>query len=296
MTTPFERQYFYFLDRDGILYHEGTALTDPKFLNFFFKNLRPNTTGFFEDRYPFVSPCGKEMNFLQPEDTPIVFSRLENGALFYAPTLSVPFEPEQLRFSDEGILYHPAPVGQWGRIHSRILQQWISALIPWGPWYALRWQSRTVILQPLHPDARYEFIPPRSESVCAACGPQNPQPLGMHFLWDRQLQAVRTWFTPEAPLQGHRGWVHGGYIALLHDEVMGKYLSFRYGAAATIRLTIRFLHPMRIGIQYEIRALLQKQHRHRFTLTSAIVPAEDPDTTISTAQGEFRLLTNAATP
>ncbi len=290
MQRTFERQYFYFLDRDGVLYHDNTALTDSRFLNFFFKYLRPNTTGLFEEEYPFISPCGREMNFLKPEDTPIVFQRLEDGKLFYAPGLSVPFVPENLRFSRQGILYHPAPVGQWGRIAARIVQQWMEDLTEWGPWYALRWQHRWVVIQPREADERFQFIPPRPQSVCAACGPQNPANLGMHFLWDRQLQAVRSWFTPDERLQGHPGWVHGGYIALLHDEVMGKLLSFRYGPAATVTLQIHFYRPLKIGVQYEIQAQQLRREGKTFFLQSVIRAANAPDPTLSTAEGQFQLL------
>ena len=38
--------------------------------------MRPNTTGLWEDRFEYVSPCGRELNFIEVDDTPIVFGRL----------------------------------------------------------------------------------------------------------------------------------------------------------------------------------------------------------------------------
>jgi len=49
---------------------------DVKFLDFFFSRLRPNDTGRLADRYPFVSPCGREMNYVAVEDVPVVFKTL----------------------------------------------------------------------------------------------------------------------------------------------------------------------------------------------------------------------------
>lgn len=94
------------------MFNMATCLKEPKFLNFFFKRLVPNTLdegAQYLPSYNYVSPCGRELNFVRAEDTGLVFQRLEEGQLFYAPALSVPFQPEQLCVSDDGRLYHPAP-------------------------------------------------------------------------------------------------------------------------------------------------------------------------------------------
>lgn len=109
------REYFYRVDREGRLFHAGTELTDPRFLDFFFRRLRPNTTGRHPD-WPYLAPCGGEWNYVRPEDTPIVFRELlRGGKLRYAGTLTVPFRPAALAVSEGEILYHPAPVGGYGR-------------------------------------------------------------------------------------------------------------------------------------------------------------------------------------
>ncbi len=35
----------------------------------------------FQNKYPFVSPCGYELNFVRPEDVPIVFTSLTQDNL-----------------------------------------------------------------------------------------------------------------------------------------------------------------------------------------------------------------------
>ena len=64
----YNRQYFYYVNKDGQLFlHDArvknfiSCLKEKKFLNFFFKRLRVNDTGHFEDFFKFISPCGKEL-------------------------------------------------------------------------------------------------------------------------------------------------------------------------------------------------------------------------------------------
>lgn len=126
-----QRAYYYFVDIHGRLFLEdtwprtiATCLKDEKFLNFFFSNLVANSVESSDrSRYPFVSPCGKEVNFVSCADTPIVFNRLHQGLLCFGGSLSVEFSPQNLRVSKEGRLYHPSPVGQMGLVSTALLQE-----------------------------------------------------------------------------------------------------------------------------------------------------------------------------
>src|SRR5271165_7025731 len=46
--------------------------------------------------------------------------------------------------------------------------------------------------------------------------------------------------------QGGGGMAHGGIIALLLDEVMGKACRFREARAVTAELTIQYLKPVKV--------------------------------------------------
>ena len=86
------------------VFNIATCLKEPKFLDFFFKQLRVNE---LESKhkavgYGHVSPCGRELNFVRAADTAVVFSRLEQNRLFFAPTLSVEYEMTALTISDIG--------------------------------------------------------------------------------------------------------------------------------------------------------------------------------------------------
>lgn len=75
----------------------ATSLKSAKFLDFFWRNLKPNKAnkpgsegGRLHPEYPWLSPCGKEMNFVKAADVPIVFHTLtHDGKLIYAATRNV---------------------------------------------------------------------------------------------------------------------------------------------------------------------------------------------------------------
>jgi hypothetical protein len=71
------------------------------------------------------------MNFVRAEDTGCVFSRLESGNLYYAPSLGVPFSATELTLSQQGRLYHPAPRSIGGRalVASSILDSQLKDLL-----------------------------------------------------------------------------------------------------------------------------------------------------------------------
>ncbi|NWR81945.1 CH082 protein, partial [Centropus unirufus] len=124
---PRTREYFYYLD------HQGQA-----FLAFFFKHLERNRSGRYEAQFPFLSPCGRERNFLRCDDRPIVFTHVlrdpgQGHLLSYCGAghrLVLPFQPHQLVVMPEnGRLYHPAPAkaGGVGLVRSALALEWSSA-------------------------------------------------------------------------------------------------------------------------------------------------------------------------
>jgi len=116
-----------------------SCLKDEKFLDFFFKRLKPNFDSSTASKYPFVSPCGNELNFLAPEDTPIVFNKLMlnksiPSALQYAGRLAIEFDPRGLAFGrDSGRLYARLPksmvsLGEYGLLSSSLVNELSSNL------------------------------------------------------------------------------------------------------------------------------------------------------------------------
>jgi hypothetical protein len=88
-----------------------------KFLNFFFSRIRPcndNERQFLvehdiQDDYPFLSPCGVEVNFIRPAATPIVYHtfREHDQFMMYGGNLEHAFDSTKLAISSTtGRLYH----------------------------------------------------------------------------------------------------------------------------------------------------------------------------------------------
>jgi hypothetical protein len=121
-STPI-RCYFYNVDLQGRLFLEEvlpknitSCIKDTKFLDFFFRRLQPlrlrdidllHNRDILKSEYPYVSPCGTELNFVRPAATPIVFHSLQGDELSYAGTMVQPFKEKHLAISEEtGRLYH----------------------------------------------------------------------------------------------------------------------------------------------------------------------------------------------
>ncbi|XP_047107959.1 UPF0598 protein CG30010 [Schistocerca piceifrons] len=135
---PNIREYFYYVDHQGMLFLDDSRMKnftscfkDKKFLEFFFKRLRMNTTGRYTEDFPYLSLCGRERNYVRCDDYPIVFTHVMkdaqmNNVLSYGHAgnlLTVKFEPEKvIMLPETGRVYHPAPerVGGIGLIRSKL--------------------------------------------------------------------------------------------------------------------------------------------------------------------------------
>jgi len=130
------REYFYFIDHQGMLFLDDARIKnftscfkDKKFLAFFFKRVKMNETGRYLEEFPYVSPCGREMNFIRCDDRPIVFTHLlsqdAKDVFCYAHVneLFVDFQPDHIFMDPEnGRVYHPGPskVGGIGLVCSKL--------------------------------------------------------------------------------------------------------------------------------------------------------------------------------
>ena len=113
----------------------ATSLKDVRFLDFFFRQMRRvdgKERGFLESigaarNYPFVSPCGVELNYVRPADAAVVFHTVQERSaagggvderdfpakeLLFAGALTQPFFPDKLLISKRsGRLYHSLAEG-----------------------------------------------------------------------------------------------------------------------------------------------------------------------------------------
>lgn len=160
------RSYFYEIDPAGYLYHDSTQLDDRTFLDFFFQRLRVNITEQFPE-FSWVSPCGREMNFVRARETPIVFDRLiadepHDMLGFNHTSLTIPFEPDGLRVSAHGGLFHPARPEAGialGRLHTNLVLQLSANIAEEAGNYILTHRRRGNLILPISPA---ESLDPRT--------------------------------------------------------------------------------------------------------------------------------------
>lgn len=279
------RHYFYTITTKGELIHDGAILDDERFLDFFIKRIEPNDTGFFND-YKYVSKCGQEWNFIACADTPIVFQHLRDNKLYYSPNLSIEFNPQDLRFGNEtgsydGVLYHRSPVGKWGRIAPNVLMELSAQLHPFGSWYCFddKESYAGVVIPPIQIPEGKHILRPRAENQCIACGMANPHSFRLSFIYDEYKKSTETWLTPDIRMMGSLGIMHGGFVSLLLDEVMGKVLTGLGIKAPTVQLNVRFKKPVKIGSRIHLYAELRKIEGRKHFLYGAISHAHSTDPT-----------------
>ncbi|CAI4222184.1 unnamed protein product [Auanema sp. JU1783] len=124
------REYFYYISHEGFLFLDDSrmknftaAYRDQAFLNFFYKNLRLNTTERYQDSFKYMSKCGRENNYLRCDDRPVVytaFSKDSSSLLIGGSSISVDFQPDQLFMLENGRLYHPSPFDTFGLVKATI--------------------------------------------------------------------------------------------------------------------------------------------------------------------------------
>jgi len=79
---------------------------------------------------------------------------------------------------------------------------------------------------------------------CFGCGPGNEAGLRLEFVLDKQRQRFVCHFQLEDRFVGPPGHAHGGIIATILDEAMGKVNKLRDVIALTGRMEVDYLRPV----------------------------------------------------
>jgi uncharacterized protein (TIGR00369 family) len=81
---------------------------------------------------------------------------------------------------------------------------------------------------------------------CFGCGDANPRGMHLEFDRDEERQRVVGRFRLGPEYQGGTGFIHGGIIALVLDEVMSKVSRFFDLRSVTAELSVDYLKPVRV--------------------------------------------------
>jgi uncharacterized protein (TIGR00369 family) len=98
------------------------------------------------------------------------------------------------------------------------------------------------------------LLGPNPENACFGCGGANPRGMKLTFEMDEAGRRIRGAFRIGAEYQGGPGFVHGGIIATLLDEVMGKVNRFRNLRTVTAELQVEYLRPVPIDQDLRLEA------------------------------------------
>jgi uncharacterized protein (TIGR00369 family) len=90
-------------------------------------------------------------------------------------------------------------------------------------------------------------LEPNPTNQCFGCGGNNAGGMKLTFEQDNVNRRIVGRFVLGERYQGGGGFAHGGIIALLLDEAMGKVCRFREVRAVTAELTVEYLKPVRVG-------------------------------------------------
>jgi uncharacterized protein (TIGR00369 family) len=93
-------------------------------------------------------------------------------------------------------------------------------------------------------------LEPNPTNKCFGCGGDNPGGMKLTFEQDNVNRKIVGRFVLGERYQGGGGFAHGGIIAMLLDEAMGKVCRFREVHAVTAELTVEYLKP--VSVEQEI--------------------------------------------
>ncbi len=281
-----DREYFYTIDLRGNLIHDNSIIDDGEYIDYFYMRLKPNDTGEHRE-YPYISLCGREKNFVQPLDTPILFKSLHENKLSYADSLSIEFSRENLRFSTDGVLYHLAPVGKVGRLSTQIVMELSEWIQPFGDYYSYQAPTEKFkwVIEPIEPFTNRKILRPRAGNRCVGCGQDSRNGLHLSFIYNSESMTADSWLNADERLEGSLGIMHGGYVALLLDEVMGKVLSGMAVKAPTANLNVHFRKPTPIGKRLHLKGAITSVNGRKHNVKGEI--RDESGQLLAEAEGLF---------
>jgi uncharacterized protein (TIGR00369 family) len=83
---------------------------------------------------------------------------------------------------------------------------------------------------------------PQKKNFCFACGHDNPA--GMHLKFTQEGKRLVCKFRLGRRYTGPPGYCHGGIIATILDDAMGKVNKLRHVVALTKEMTVEYIKPV----------------------------------------------------
>jgi uncharacterized protein (TIGR00369 family) len=103
-----------------------------------------------------------------------------------------------------------------------------------------------------------------AKNLCFACGPENVAGMHLKFTFDQRRQMFVCRFRLDERYTGPPGHCHGGIVATILDEAMGKVNRIRQVIALTSQMTVDYLRPVPLkqALRVESREVSVRGRRH----------------------------------
>jgi len=110
-------------------------------------------------------------------------------------------------------------------------------------------------------DTRYVRL---QKNYCFACGKNNVDGMRLKFAYDEERDCFLCRFRLRKRFTGPPGHAHGGIIATILDEAMGKLNRLREVVALTSQITVDYLRPVPLNwpLRVESREISVRGRRH----------------------------------
>src|SRR6266496_1066784 len=127
---------------------------------------------------------------------------------------------------------------------------------------------------------------------CFVCGQRNPY--GLHLVFRLENNTIVADFQPREEHQGFPGVIHGGIVAAVLDEALGRtsMLAEKPEWSMTGRLEVRYRRYVPFGPLLRIRASLESERRQIVQASGKLTLADDESVTLAEAQGTFLYLSD----
>jgi uncharacterized protein (TIGR00369 family) len=113
-------------------------------------------------------------------------------------------------------------------------------------------------------------LAPNPANKCFGCGGANDAGMKLTFVQDNVNRKVVGRFILGEAYQAGGGMAHGGIIATLLDEAMGKVCRFREVRAVTAELTVQYLKPVKVDQEIVVEGFETEQKGRNLFLAGEI--------------------------
>jgi uncharacterized protein (TIGR00369 family) len=113
-------------------------------------------------------------------------------------------------------------------------------------------------------------LEPNPTNKCFGCGGDSAGGMKLTFEQDNAKRRIVGRFVLGERYQGGAGFAHGGIIALLLDEAMGKVCRFREVRAVTAELNVEYLKPVAVDKEIVVEGRETEMNGRNLFMTGEI--------------------------